>query len=351
MLKPATLALTLLILGGCMLQDEATGPWRSLGLDGLRVWEIEFREGLLWVATDDGMYSADPAKSRIRWKAYGLQGKRVEDFVWLSDGSLLAGIHTDGGPSGETTLYKRSVISGEWTPFRSNYGGPKGYTRVAALENLSTGPDTIYARGSANVSRSTDGAASWTSIWFDWRNFDYQSPLLYIDPYHAGMIWAGGESGFFQPYLLRSSDYGKTWIDVSMFVSGDNACYSMVSHPENPSEILVGMEGRILYSADAGETWEERFKPESYPYFHAMKLMREGAVTRVYTSGSENGTGHGLLTFYQSDDFGKTWTSTVYKEGPKELSVKDLEVVTTRPPRTIYFATSQGVFAYEQDSP
>lgn len=343
------LALLLLAgLSGCDFlssSDEVSvGSWAPSGLDGRDVQVLKAGKGQLYAGTKSGLYRR-PIRSDGRWSPAGLQDKRIVDLAWRGDGALLAGVEYTDGETGPV-LYKRSPDSGsEWEPYDENYGTPSSQA-VRALAAVPGARDTVYARGLRNVARSVDGGQTWTSVWGEWGQAAYQAPLLYVSPHDPGVVFAGGETNIFQPYLIRSSDHGATWNssgDVS--VGGDNAAYSMIEHPTTPGHFLLGMEGRILRSTDGGETWSSVYQPPAYTYVLDFVARQAGGRTAVYAAGSEDGTQAGPLTLHRTTNFGDQWERIRYRSGPDSSAVRSMTLVEEGQDR-LYLGTIDGVYVY-----
>ncbi len=59
----------------------------------------------------------------------------------------------------------------------------------------------------------------------------------------------------FKPYLLKSSDKGKTWKSIANNLPADGAVNTIVEDPVNSNLLFVGTEWGIYFSADGGEKW------------------------------------------------------------------------------------------------
>lgn len=338
------------LLPGCdLLRSESSGPstWSRSGLQGRDVWELKAHERTLYAATDSGLYRR-PLASGTSWTPDGLMGKWVIDVTWRADGSLLAGVRYPNDPS-ETgaVLYKRaSSPSAEWTAFDAGYG-PNENQRIRALASVPEARDTIFARGSRNVTRSTDGGTHWESVWGDWGQLGYQAPLLYVSPHDPSLVFAGGENSTFQPYLVRSTDSGATWSNAGpLLEEGDNAAYSMIEHPTEPDHFLLGLEGHVLRSTDGGRTWTTTYEPPQYTYVFDFAAYRAEGRTVVFAAGSENGTQAGPLTLHRTTDFGDSWTRIVHTNGPDSTAVRALTHTKINDQPRLYLGTLDGVYVY-----
>lgn len=334
-------------LAGCDVNSPSDIPapeWSAAGLTGNDVQELKTYDDALYAATDSGLYRR-PLDSDAGWSALGLQDKSVVDMTWRSDGALLAGVEYDDTTG--TVLYKRSAgPEAEWTPFDEGYG-PDSTQTIRALAAVPTSRDTLFARGAQNVARSVDGGQEWESVFQNWNAAGYQAPLLYISPHDQSLVFAGGETSIFQPDLTRSSDYGSTWSSpTGLPDDGDNAVYSMIEHPEEPGQFLLGMEGHVLRSEDGGQSWETIYEPSGYTYIFDFAARTEGSRTVIYAAGSEDGTQAGRLTLHRTDDFGDTWDRVAYTEGPDPAAIRALAVPSETNADRIYLGTTHGVYIF-----
>ncbi|MFB6232598.1 MAG: WD40/YVTN/BNR-like repeat-containing protein [Salinibacter sp.] len=343
------LAVFLLSIGvvGCDLvssDDASRTPWALAGLANRDVQELKLRHGMLHAATDSGLYRT-PLDSEVKWTTGGLQGKTVVDVTWREDGAMLAGVQHENGQTGPV-LYKRATPDAQWTPFDTGYG-PDDYRHVRALASIPGSRDTLLARGMRNVARSVDGGEQWTSVWGGWDQIGYQAPLLYVSPHDPSVVFAGGEASNFQPYLVRSPDYGATWQRASgISAGGDNAVYAIIEHPDDPGRFLLGMEGRVLRSTDGGRNWTLVYEPPQYTYVFDFAARQVGDRTLIYAAGSENGTGAGRLTLHRTGNFGESWERISYTAGPDSAATRALALTEDGGHTRLYLGTTEGVYVY-----
>jgi photosystem II stability/assembly factor-like uncharacterized protein len=77
---------------------------------------------------------------------------------------------------------------------------------------------------------------------------------------NEGTIYAtldGHRSNDFQPYVVKSTDYGKTWASISGDLPNGGSVQVVREHPRQPNLLFVGTEFGVYYSADAGGHWTQ----------------------------------------------------------------------------------------------
>lgn len=213
-----------------------------------------------------------------------------------------------GGSQGNN--FRRSTNGGNsWTNATAGLSGDHPF--ISKLANSRDNPDRIYTLSSAGVFYSTNFGASWTltPITQKWGG---STSLMDVEVSRANadIVWAGSGmnatrsihvsinaglsfsptnnspliSGgitklashpsepntayvlFSQagnPKILRTTDLGQTWEDISGFGNGDVstngfpdvAVYCLYVRPDNPDIIWAGTEIGIVESQDNGQSW------------------------------------------------------------------------------------------------
>jgi hypothetical protein len=81
---------------------------------------------------------------------------------------------------------------------------------------------------------------------------------LKADLFDADTVYAvvdGHKSGNFTPYLLRSTDRGKTWTSMAGDLPERHILWRLVQDHENPDLFFVGTEFGVFFTIDAGKKW------------------------------------------------------------------------------------------------
>jgi photosystem II stability/assembly factor-like uncharacterized protein len=169
----------------------------------------------------------------------------------------------------------------------------------------------LMLAGNGTIFRSDDSGATWEIIGEEGqtRNSALEFGMQW-HPTNENVVWAYGQSGFFQPFFWISRDAGKTWdYHTNIGVPVDNAFYSLAFDPENPEIIYVGAQGAVIRSQNGGADWFDQgpvpalFTDKDGWYFEAVEthptepgVLFAGAGSRLYGSLDYGETKHVIDT-------------------------------------------------------
>jgi photosystem II stability/assembly factor-like uncharacterized protein len=175
-----------------------------------------------------------------------------KDFgnTWTRTNDLTRAVNRD-------TLRIMGVLDREVRIARND--GESGFSELTAVAEspldgkvLWTGADD----GAIHV--SMDGGATW-------RDVSAASPLssAYVTRIVAssaarGTAYAAFDqhrSGDFAPYILRTTDFGKTWKSVSAGLPTDASVRSITEYPGKANVLFAGTERALFVSTDSGAHW------------------------------------------------------------------------------------------------
>ncbi len=200
---------------------------------------------------------------------------RDSDVVYAaSQGPLWA-------PGGDRGLYKTTDGGRSWE--RILYVSED--TGIADIVFDSTDPNVVYAASyqrrrhvglliaggpEGKIFRSDDAGATWTEILSGIPTVDLGRIALEVAPGRAGVVYAlvaaqDDQSGFF-----RSSDYGESWTRQSDYIVVDPQYYGeLFADPHRPGRICA-VDVNIHCSADEGVTFERLAAPGVHVDHHEM---------------------------------------------------------------------------------
>jgi photosystem II stability/assembly factor-like uncharacterized protein len=149
--------------------------------------------------------------------------------------------------------------------------GPGGHRRnegVADFGNITTVDESPLREGLLYVGTddgllqvSRDGGATWTRV----DRFRGVPDMTYVSRVIASahdeatmyITFDGHRSNDFTPYVLRSTDYGRTFTSIAANLPADAAVYVIREHHRNPDLLVVGTEYGVFVSLDRGRRWTQ----------------------------------------------------------------------------------------------
>jgi len=126
--------------------------------------------------------------------------------------------------------------------------GVNSWTRIGPSEFLTdsflidpTDSNILYAAGMPGVLKSTDHGTSWTVA------MPEITSILLMARHDAGVLYVWDGRG-----LKRSTDKGETWLSYPT----PEGIIQLTVDPWNSDKLFAGSWGRMLKSADGGQSWE-----------------------------------------------------------------------------------------------
>lgn len=138
--------------------------------------------------------------------------------------------------------------------------GTAEFSNIATLDEsplraglLAVGTDD----GVVQVTR--DGGRSWTKT----ERFPAVPETTYVSRVafsnaSEGTLYAtldGHRSNDFKPYVMKSTDYGRTWTSITGDLPDGNSVHVLREHPRQPNLLFVGTEFGVFFTIDGGRRW------------------------------------------------------------------------------------------------
>ena len=267
----------------------------------------------------------------------------------------------------DNTVFKSTDRGATWSDSVSppgsgcDLGGYDAYSILMAMDPVN--PDTLYLGetededGIYALLKSTDGGASWSSIWDDTNGLESGLNTLAIDPFTPTTLYAGvgdsgnyGESGSAASGVFKSTDGGASWNVTTL---KDTAVTVLTIDPTKASTLYAVSQGiyseptgfrGLFKSTDGGASWVTIGAGLD-------NLAGVGATITAIVINPNNSravyaatSGDGI---YRSVDGGGSWTR--FSDGLTNLNVRALAIVPGAQ-ATLYAATPGGVFRAVDDA-
>jgi photosystem II stability/assembly factor-like uncharacterized protein len=178
-------------------------------------------------------------------------------------------------------VFKTTDLGGSWQPISPDLtkqdaskmqeidGGPitsqqfsSQYSSViyAFAESRLTRGELWAGTDSSNIWLSRDGGASWTDVspaglLPDWTIISTIEP----SPHDAGTAYVAAHRYKLddtRPYLLKTTDYGRTWRPITAGIRAGDFCRVIREDPVRPGLLFVGTWSGVYVSFDAGDDWQ-----------------------------------------------------------------------------------------------
>lgn len=142
------------------------------------------------------------------------------------------------------------------------HDGTADFGNIATLSESPRVKGLLYTGSDDGVVAVTrDGGANWTKI----EKFPGVPDLTHVSrvvasAHHDGTVYAtfdGHRSNDFKPYVLKSTDYGRTWTSIAANLPADGPAYVIREHHRNPNLLFVGTEYGVFASVNGGKSWSQ----------------------------------------------------------------------------------------------
>jgi len=113
-----------------------------------------------------------------------------------------------------------------------------------------------------NVQLTLDEGKSWKNVRnnipnvpeFTWVT---QVEASHFDPSVAYVAFDGHRDNVFKPFVYKTIDYGKTWINIASNLPDNEVIRVIREDPKNKFLLFLGTETGVWYSIDAGNEWHK----------------------------------------------------------------------------------------------
>lgn len=134
------------------------------------------------------------------------------------------------------------------------------YGNITALDESPLQEDLIYAgTDDGLIHVTTDGGATWRKIdrFPGIPEFTYVNMVLASrhDPQAVYAVFNNHKEGDFKPYLLKSTDQGKSWKSLNGNLPERGSTYCMAEDHVNKDLLFAGTEFGVFCTVDGGEKW------------------------------------------------------------------------------------------------
>ena len=143
----------------------------------------------------------------------------------------------------------------------ARHAGTADFGNISTIDESPIRKGLIYVGTDDGLIQITrDGGATWTKV----EKFPGVPDMTYVSrvvasAHNEGTVYAtfdGHRSNDFKAYVLKSTDYGKTWSSISSNLPSSSV-QVIREHPRAPGLLFTGNEIGAYYSGNGGRTWSK----------------------------------------------------------------------------------------------
>ncbi|HLY17757.1 MAG TPA: hypothetical protein VKR61_11070 [Bryobacteraceae bacterium] len=215
-------------------------------------------------------------------------------------------------------------VTSEWSP--ATLAG--SFDQVTALAfdsngNLYAGASAVSAAG-GGIYKLLSGESAWTSASSGITSTTIDS--IAVDPNNASAVYAAGGGNIYQTF-----NGGGNWTQLPQGI-GSPAVLAVAK--TSPSTIYVGTPTSVMYSTNAGSTWNN---PVIGPSGTINAIVVDPNSSKTAYAGTSKGA-------YMTVDAGVNWTLVTHLSNGTLGAVTGLAVYSGTNPSTVFAAASNGLF-------
>ena len=142
----------------------------------------------------------------------------------------------------------------------SNTGGENHFTIMTIAESP-IDPEIVWVgTDDGNVQLTTNGGSTWENLKTNFNNLPDKIWVSRVeasrfDKGTAYVTFDNHRYDDFAAYVFKTSDFGRTWQDISGNLPDEYSLYVIREDIENPNLLFVGSESAVYVTMDGGQSW------------------------------------------------------------------------------------------------
>jgi photosystem II stability/assembly factor-like uncharacterized protein len=262
--NPSTLYLSAGNYAGISKSTDAGKTWKAVFTSGTYAVAVDpFNSSHLMVSPDgfDPLDSSQLQESKdggLTWSANSLPTAQLSSITSiLFDPSKSGTIYVASGSGNNSFAGTGGVVKSTdggvtWSTLIPDVTS-SGSLAVLSLAIDPFNPQVVLAGTLSGLYKSADGGATWTL-----KDRTQPAELISFDPNHKGYVYYSGGGRGFQGELIKSTDDGETWSNVSLGQS--HSAGSLAVDPKAADTLFLVDEqyprgSEVGWSSDGGATW------------------------------------------------------------------------------------------------
>ncbi len=172
----------------------------------------------------------------------------------------------------------------------SNTGGENHFTIITIAESPLDENIVWIGTDDGNVQLTTNGGISWVNLKSAIAGIPDKIWVSRVEAshHHKGTAYVTFDNHRFddmKPYVFKTTDFGKTWKNISGNLPEKYSVYVIREDFTNPNLLFVGTEAAVHYSIDGGNSWDRLMKDMPSVAIHDLVIHPRDADLVAGTHG------------------------------------------------------------------
>ncbi|MBV9775103.1 MAG: hypothetical protein JO040_14215 [Gemmatimonadetes bacterium] len=211
-----------------------------------------------------GASDTPPAELRYRfnWTSPIAVSATSPDEVYIGANVLFRS--TDGGrnwtpisPDLTNNDKSKQRISGG--PINHDISGAETYNTILSITLAPSDANVIWVgTDDGNVQVTRDGGRTWANVRPRGLPEEGRVYQVGVSPFDPGAAWIALDRHMFadnHPYVLRTTDYGRSWTRIDAGLPADQPARVVRESPNQRGFVVLGTDNALYWSRDAGTHW------------------------------------------------------------------------------------------------
>ncbi len=157
--------------------------------------------------------------------------------------------------------YKTIKESGGLTPDHNPGGGAEFHGTIITISESPVKAGVIWVgTDDGNIQVTQNDGEDWANVRSNVRGVPVDLWVSRVEASHfaAGtsyLTFDGHRSANLKPWVFRTTDYGKSWTNISSNLPDGHVVYVIKEDLKNPNLLFVGSEFAVFYSINTGKSW------------------------------------------------------------------------------------------------
>ena len=154
--------------------------------------------------------------------------------------------------------------SGGLTPDEDPGGGAEYHATIITISESTVEPGQIWVgTDDGNIQMTRDYGKTWTKVGTAGMPGNPR-PDIWVSRVQAsshtnGTAYAtltAHRFAHYRPYVYKTTDFGKSWTNITNNIPDGNPMYVVKEDPRNPTLLFAGSEFQAFYSLNGGQSWQ-----------------------------------------------------------------------------------------------